>query len=371
MKFFGASLDALDTAESVAVKLSWLDTEQQGEGVHGKQPHDPYDLFRKMTGDLVEDSGHKNLGRFSVESWLSPRPRSEDRPLINQASYYQFFEHNGFFAFSKMLKDFVHANIFPDFPGMIGVDHSLTGGVLMALSERFGPEDISVLVFDTHTDAIPLPIRYGLRDYTAQNRLSDKSMQPITMAALDDRYSSGNFLLHLMDQGVILPQNLIIIGPADGPEPFRGLDDPRIASYVRHYDALVERGVTPISQADLKTGGPELLKKALAALPCQNMYLSLDVDISALRGILAARFFDQAGCDMDIVLQTIALISDQVHSGRFRLVGLDIMEMDVHKIGARLKSGDEDGTSNFLREYMSLFLQSCPVSQRPPLKGVA
>jgi arginase family enzyme len=165
-----------------------------------------------------------------------------------------------------------------------------------------------------------------------------------------------------MDLGAILPQNLIIIGPADGPEPLRDLDDPRIVSYVRHYDALVERGVTLISQSDLEIGGPESLKKALTALPCQNLYLSIDVDISALQGVLAARFIDQTGCDTDLVLQAAALIADQVHSGKFRLVGLDIMEMDVHKIGARLKSGDEDGTSDFLRDYISLFLKSLPAN---------
>lgn len=360
IKFYGAALDALDTDEAVAIKVSNLDAQEKDGAISGSHSRDPYDLFRDVAGNLIKSSGHKNLGRFSVESWLSPRPKPEERALVSQTGYYQFFKQNGFALFSKMLKDFVQARVFPGLPGMVGVDHSLTGGVLMALAERFGPKDLAVIVFDTHTDAVSLPIRAGLKDYTAKTRSSGESKSITDTAVPEDLYSAGNFLLHLLNQGVLLPQNLIIIGPSDGPEPFRGMDDDKILSYVNHHDALAERGVTLISKADLESNGPAVLEKKLNALSCRNLYVSLDIDVSALRGVLAARFIDVAGCDTRLILQTAELISEQIFSGNFQLAGLDIMEIDVHKLGARLKSGDEDGTADFLQKFISLFLKPHP-----------
>ena len=48
---------------------------------------------------------------------------------------------------------------FPVMPVMLGVDHSATGGVVSALSEKLGPENMSVVVLDQHFDGFPVSLR--------------------------------------------------------------------------------------------------------------------------------------------------------------------------------------------------------------------
>lgn len=42
---------------------------------------------------------------------------------------------------------------------MLGVDHSLTAGVVSALSEKYGRENLGIIVLDQRFDAIPLSVR--------------------------------------------------------------------------------------------------------------------------------------------------------------------------------------------------------------------
>lgn len=357
IKFFGASLDALDIQGSVNIKKSYIQALKLGKC---PQPdlRDPYALFRNIVGNHIQQSGHQNLGRFVIESWLTPKPQVSDIDWIDGKSYQQFIENDGFKVFAELLKEFVKTHIFPSIPGMIGVDHSLTGGVLMALSERFGPEKLGILVFDVHTDAIPLPIRSGLVEYALEAGLP--SPGEISKSLTVDPYTTGNFLLHLIEKGIILSTNLILIGPADNADKLRKLNDKRVMEYVRHYGFLIERGVKIISRDQLQEQGPVIIQKELDQLKCSHLYISLDVDVSAQCGVLAARFIDLVGTEMTLVLETVLKVAGLLSSKRFGLAGLDIMEIDIHKIGAKLEDGIEDQTENFIQKFIALLTDHLP-----------
>jgi len=354
IKYFGASLDALDSEEALVIKKSYVESLSSGNGSIGLR--DPYALFQGVMGRRVKDLGHQNLGRFFIETWLTPKPEISDVNLINEESYSEFIKNDGFKVFARLLKDFVKAHVFPHIPGMIGVDHSLTGGVLMALSERFGPENLCILVFDAHTDAVPLPLRRGLAQYASEAGLP--SPRPLSVSPGFNPYSTGNFLLYLVEEEIILPSHLLIIGTTDGIDKLRGSNDRRAKEYVHHYDFLIDQGVKIISKDQIERFGFPLVKKALETIECSNLYLSLDVDVSALCGVLATRFTDAVGTEIPAIFETMVEIAELLSSNRFTLVGIDIMEIDIHKIGARLNNGMEDRTGYFIKEFLNILMDS-------------
>src|SRR3989304_1981632 len=112
IRFFGASLDALDDQEAVEVKRAYVQALMLGKC---RQPdlRDPYALFRTIAGDDVEASGHQNVGRFAIESWLTPKPQMPDIDWIDRGGYEQFLRNDGFKSFAELIKGFVKAHIFP------------------------------------------------------------------------------------------------------------------------------------------------------------------------------------------------------------------------------------------------------------------
>lgn len=351
IRFFGASLDALDVPEAVNIKRSYIGTLLSGRRLPS-HTRDPYAFFRTLMKDQVRQHGHQFLGRFLVDSWLTPMPACSDLDLITQEGYNQFLRRDGFKTFAELLRDFVKAHVLPTIPGMVGVDHSLTGGILMALSEHLGSENLGVLVFDVHTDAIPLPLRRGLVQYVSETGQS--SAGPIEVDESFDPYSAGSFLLYLIDQGFILPENLVLVGVGDHADTLRKLTDRRVKEYVRNYDSLSQRGVKIIDKDQLQHAGPAAVENALTQLRCSHLYISLDVDVSANCGVLATRFTDVVGSEISSVLEVALKVRELLSRHRFSLAGLDIMEIDIYKLGAKLNSGIQDETPNFVKDYMAL-----------------
>jgi arginase family enzyme len=349
--FFGASLDALDVPEAVNIKRSYIEASLSGRPLPS-DVRDPYAFFRTLTKDRLKEQGHRYLGRFVVESWLTPKPESSDLEMVTQESYNQFLRNDGFRIFAELLRDFVKVHVLPSIPGMVGVDHSLTGGVLMALSDYLGPENLGVLIFDVHTDAIPLPLRLGLAQYGA--KAGQSSGEQMVIDETFDPYSAGSFLLYLMDKGLILPENLVIVGVRDNADRLRKLTDKRVKKYVRYYDSLCERGVKIIGKDQLQDDGPAAIQNLLNQLQCSKLYISLDIDVSAHCGVLATRFTDVPGTEISSILEVAHKVGELLASRRFSLVGLDIMEIDIHKLGAKLKDGIEDQTQTFIQNYTTL-----------------
>ena len=355
MKFFGASLDALDTPESIDTKRAYLRAvASAGESQIGFR--DPYAFLRHIAGEDIRSTGNQLLGRFSVESALSSKPELSDFEQIRAETFRSFLRNDGFRVFSELIRQFTHAHVFPCRPAMIGVDHSLTGGVLTALSEKMGPENLGVLIFDAHTDAVPLSLRSGLVEYALEKGIP----APAQIAGRDyeECYTAGNFLLHLMESGTILPENLLIVGAADTEDSVKETEDPRVKDYHSHLEHLRRIGVRILSRVQLEQGGATVLPNMLEEIECSNLYISLDVDVSALRGVLATRFIEPEGNPCSTILQMVREVAELISSERFRLIGLDVMEIDVHKIGAKLKSGQEDQTGGLMKEFISSFLDA-------------
>jgi hypothetical protein len=51
-------------------------------------------------------------------------------------------------------------------------------------------------------------------------------------------------------------------------------------------------------------------------------------------------------------------VAEVISSERCCLAGFDVMEIDVHRIGARLGSGQEDQTGGFIKEFISSLLDA-------------
>jgi arginase family enzyme len=353
MKFFGAALDASDTPESIDTKRAYLHAVASA-GVSQIGFKDPYAFVRHIAREDIRNTGNHLFGRFSVESALTSKPQLSDFELIRSETFQSFLRNDGFRVFSEMIRQFTHAHLFPCRPAMIGVDHSLTGGVLTAISERMGPENLGALVFDAHTDAVPLSLRSGLVEYAFEKGIPGPGQ--ITSTEYERCYTAGNFLLHLLKAGTILPGNLVIVGPADSEDSLKETKDPRVRDYCGHLEHLRNMGVRIVSSAQLRQGGATRLETILREMECSNLYVSLDVDVSALRGVLATRYIEPEGSPCSMILQMVREVAQVISSKRFCLIGIDVMEIDVHKIGAKLQGGHEDQTGEFIKQFISSLL---------------
>lgn len=149
----GCSLDALDAEEKVAMKLAYLGALR--EGILGDSvARDPYDL---LVGPLSALEGVTVAGRMEIESWLTPRPAATEAEKVEPGHYREFIDTDGCAVVSARLREFVKARVLPLRPMLVGVDHSLTCGVLEAL--RSGGVEPGLVVVDSHLDAVPVSVR--------------------------------------------------------------------------------------------------------------------------------------------------------------------------------------------------------------------
>jgi len=219
-KIFGVALDIADDPWSLQLKwASMMATGKDGDDFYA----DPYDaVAKKMLGCPDFELG----GKFSIPSWQGSRPQPSDAHLITVENLQQFVANGGLLETTKRLQDFVERSIFPALPVMIGVDHSATGGVISALTKRYSPEMLSIVVLDRHFDAIPLSLRMDglfrrtpgappLSCFPMRERGSPQSCDVNEL----DQYCCGNFWAYLIDAGMVLPEHLLFVGVADYPSP--------------------------------------------------------------------------------------------------------------------------------------------------------
>ena len=351
--FFGAALDPLDSPGKVALQQAYLDSLERGiacaaDPADPYTPLDPYDLFRTELAGWLKERGMRDAGRLTFPSWLTPRPRLKDRERIHAGAFADFLDRGGCAEAAGAAKDFVAESLFPDLPVMFGVDHSLTGGVLRALAERLGPDLLTVVVIDAHFDAIPTAVRRAIRMGREGERSGPRGPE------LDEPYNCGNFLAHLIDDGVVPPERLFVVGAADFPTPeierSAGSGARRFISVYRSY---LERGVRVIGRDEIVApGGLERVAALLEETGPAWIYISIDADVGARRAVLASRFLDLPGLDEEPLLDIALALGRVVATGRIRLAGLDVMEVDVHAAGVRLRSGREDRTVPLLAQMV-------------------
>lgn len=332
IKLFGAAVDVLDETAKIGLKLAYLDALKAGHLPDGL-PADPYDAIVPLLTDMCDDKVTP-AGKLDLPGWIRPRPQTEDAPLVTPERYRDFIDSEAVIAYSDSCAQWVAQLAPTDVPCLILVDHALSAGPLTALSARFGPDDLAVVVLDSHFDAIPAPLR-----------------APPGIALPDSGLANcGSFLAALMEKNVMFPENLFIVGAADYPR--KGVT----AAYTKAYNAWLDRGVTVIpNDGHAETIG-DRLAAALKNHPARYLYVSLDADVGSLNGLNAVRFQDHLGLDEQTVLGLAKTLNRLLAAGHFELAGLDIAEVDVHLLGLTGPDGEVDRTDWICAEFIQLLL---------------
>ena len=357
VKVFGAALEASDFALTIQMKLAYLNRLANGL-VEKSDFLDPYDGFLNLSR-ILKKGFFKKVGKFPIESWLTPKPKLKDIQLINQINFQNFTNEGKLKIYYEKLKEFVQKEIFPDIPLMIGVDHSLTGGVLSAISQEVKNENLLVIIFDAHFDGLPASIAIKIAKYVNENpdmaNPLTSMINPIIFSDLNlkDNYSCASFLYYLINQNIILPENLIIFGCQDYPnEKYRTIKNTRIIEYVAFFDELEQMGVNfiPISEPDKMIKN---LNQILKKVNIKNLYLSLDVDVCALKEVIASRFRNVIGVDKSTIISAIQIIASFLNSKKVEIKGLDIMEIDTYLLNRFFpKSNRKDQTVEVIDDYL-------------------
>ena len=349
IKVFGAALDPSDSETKIMIKQAHLDAIANRTPEKSKYA-DPYDAFIAESKVLMQSKFQK-IGKFPIESWLCPKPAIDDDIFMSPLNFRLFLDKNGCQEYAQDLEKYIAQNVLPDIPLMIGADHSLTGGVLRALSRKYGATNISVIVFDGHFDAIPTNLRLALASYSKEHKDELAIPFPEFIDSIDERteippsYNCGTFLQHLIQETVILPQNLIIFGCVDYPNAeLKAIPDPRVQSFIDFYLAYEKKGTKIIPNFKDNAKIQLAFKKALDSINTPYLYISMDVDVGSLNEILAARFMEFIGVDSACLNNAADSLKAYLHPKKGHLIGLDIMEVEVFYLNAKLKSGKVDHT---------------------------
>ena len=364
IKVFGAALDPIDDPMKVLTKCSYINRLAQNIVDPERSFLDPYEGLLKYSKVLNKEEYIK-IGKFSIESWLTPKPNIEDYPLLDPFKYQEFVNSGAVRALSKNLENFVIEKVLPDIPLMIGVDHSLTGGVLSALSKKYGSENILIVMFDAHFDAIPAQISLDLVKYMQEHQKKINVLSPSLLDSMDvnsiilkNSYSCASFLDYLIQDGIILPQNLIIYGCQDYPsEEYRSIEDSRVKQFVEYYQSFEGKGVKIIPGTKNKNDMVKKLEESLEECKVPYIYISFDVDVGIFKEILAARFMNVIGIEKELILQAARAIKEFMELKKCELVGLDFLEIDTYVLGRELKkSGRIDQTAEVIDEFLEIMI---------------
>jgi arginase family enzyme len=331
--FFGCPLDGDERHESIQEKLSLM-------GIHGGID-DPYEGIMEIIRREVDPERWAEKGSMNIPSWLRPIPALADKESMTTEAFVDFVDHGGFEIYARQVGDFIVSHIFPDIPCMLAVDHSLTGGAFKKLVALYDPEDISLIIVDSHTDAIPMSVMAGMIQY-------DIDTNPDTVHDRDDpflydrpdSYNASSFLYYLLAEEVLRPQNLYLIGVSDYPpkHAFR-IKDPRIGDYVNIFSELKRRGVTILTKNDFLIS-PSKIKNVLSHIESPNVYISVDLDIGARNGIEGVRFLERQGLNERQIYRLVDFLRGTL-SKKIRLAGMDLTEINLRKAGSRHSTGED------------------------------
>jgi len=327
IKIFGAAFDPLDLTERVDLKLAylnWLRTHEMCED----GPSDPYEflenVFKEKGSDRVEW-----IGKLPIESWLRPKPFISDIPNIFPRRFTEFLDNNGCYDYYKKLVDYVRENMHSSIPVMIGVDHCLTGGVLKFLKEKY--DNFNILIFDSHCDIVDLETR---RSYFGSHlKLKDQFFG-------EEIYECGSFLSYLLKEKIIQPENLWIMGTQD-LDQFKENAEPLYSKKILPW---IDQGMHVVSKENLMLFGvPDEVRGPT--------YISFDMDIGSLSSVFATRFLNYIGLSTEQILNLVDDLSKRIRAKQIELIGLDIMEIDIHFLGANIE-GHKDYTAQITTEIL-------------------
>lgn len=330
IKIFGAPFDPLDMAERVDVKLAYLNW-LEANRLCNDSCLDPYEF---LEGALMRKNPSTNgvewIGQFPVDSWLKPKPSFSDLERISQPRYTQFLDQNGCYDYYQKMVAYLSHNLGSSMPVMIGVDHCLTGSVLRYLKERL--VDCHVLIFDSHCDLVDLETRRSYFGPYAKGQ--------VDLFGERDVYECGSFLHYLLNNKILDPEKLWIMGTQDIDQFRRGAE----GLYSQKILPWIKRGMHVLSKEDLIWSGiPEEIKG--------QVYISFDMDVGSLNSVFAARFLNYVGLSVEQIRGLINDLSRKMASKEIELVGLDIMEVDIHFLGETI-NGRKDYSGEIAKEII-------------------
>ncbi len=325
--FFGCALDPDERDESIQEKLSCMNRGRTGD-------NDPYHRIMRFIETEVDAEQFEAIGSLEVPSWLCPVPAPDEKAHINVDNFVAFMDKNECRTFARMIGEHVIGEILPRIPCMIAVDHSLTGGVFEKVSAYYGPEAVSLIVLDSHTDAVPVSLLSGAVAYDMEtNPASLYDPNDPFLQGRVDTFNASSFLYHLLDEGVVIPENLYIVGVSDYPakRSFRIKDD-RIRRYVGLYAGLKKRGVKILTKKDLLSGSAKV-RAALRSIRTPYVYVSIDMDIGAGNALDGVRFRNWKGLNEKQIYRIAGYIGELVKED-VRLTGVDLTEFNPRRADA-------------------------------------
>jgi arginase family enzyme len=313
IKIFGAALDALPSPEKVNLKIAYLNHRSNGSFGEGKFK-DPYDFVKsRITKNVVLNSKIEWAGKISIPSWLTPKPRSSDSSKLSIDKFGKFLRSDGCWKYALRIADYIDKEVYQGKYAMIGVDHSLTGGSIMALAKRYS--NLNVVILDAHFDVM--------------------SREPY--------YGCGNFLEVLLGKKIVAPKNLWVLGVQD--EIARELSRRSFNSKRCSIKQWLERGVNVIFKSEVQSNQFRMVLNG-------PTYVSIDMDVGSLLSVCSARFMTSYGLSVDEFLRVLNKVYRLIRSSNELFVGLDIMELDVHFIeGAEGK----DDSKKIIDEIFAIF----------------
>jgi len=323
--FFGCPLDCDERYEAIEEKL----TIEKKEG----RIEDPYEGIMEIIRREVDPTLWIEKGSLSVPGRLLPFPPVEAREEISTGEAVAFLDQDGCRDYADRVGAFIAKEIFPDLPCLLAIDHALTGGAYRQLSELYHPEEISLIVLDSHTDALPMDLLAGIIQYdleTNPQTLYDPE-DPFIRNRFDS-YNASSFLNHLLENGSIKPRNLVLLGIGDYPpkQAFRN-KDPRVKRYRDHFLRLKDRGVTLLTKSDLVLNASKV-KSVLKQIKTPLLYISIDLDIGAGNALQGVRFLDRQGLNEPQLFRVVGYLRDLLGRG-MKLAGLDLTEINARQAG--------------------------------------
>ena len=331
--FFGCPLDSDERDESVQEKLTAISYEPKED--------DPYTYVMGLIRNEIDPGLWEEIGSLEVPEWLRPIPSAGEKGNINIDSFVSFIDSDGCRTFAEMIGEHVVEKVYPQIPCMLAVDHSLTGGVFKKLITLASPEKVSLVVLDSHTDALTAPLLSDAISYDMD--YNPDSLYDANDPYLKNRpesYNASSFLYHLLAEGTVQPKNLYIIGIGDYPpkHSFR-IKDPRIKRYSGHYSGLKKRGVTLITKKGLMSS-PSKVRNILKRIDTPHMYVSVDMDVGAGNALNGVRFTNRRGLNEKQIYRICELLHERI-SGGVNLIGMDLTEFNPRSADpSSVPSGD-------------------------------
>lgn len=350
VKIFGASLDPLPSPERLNLKMAYLN-HLKNQLIGNLESEDPYDFVKSR---LSKNSSHQDkikwIGKVPIPSWLTPKPKITDLPKISPSGMNQFLQENGCWDYTLKVADYVSKKINQEIPVMIGVDHSLTGGTIMALSKWYS--NLNIIILDAHFDIINNVYAEDYDNQNWNNLVSSLSNRKAKSKTHLGYYECGNFLYYLLEKKVINSNNLWILGVQD--EIYQKLKKGgdlkgRLPLEMIFIKEWINAGVHVIFKHEVASGDFKIDLNG-------PTYLSIDMDVGSMASVFSARFMNSYGLNLSEFLQTLQKVNEAIQVSHYPLVGLDVMELDIHFLGAVKEMKMKDWTDEIVKKIFSLFI---------------